>query len=137
VADQGTRCRDALRRLYEQGRIASPWLAGMLAVESGGWRWRARLGEHDMLRGEGEPRGYCGGFESTANHMGWCPDPTDPATQGCLLALVREAADDVVWLAYDCGAWVVCGLPEDPGGSATEAEALTAALEALAGGGGE
>lgn len=130
TTDLGTRCRDALRRLHQQGRIASPWMPGMLAVESDGRRWRVRVGEHDMLRGEGEPRGYCGGFESTAKHMGWCPNLTDPATLGCLLALVREAHGDVVWLHYDCGVWVVCGLPEDPGGSATEAEALVVALEA-------
>jgi hypothetical protein len=61
---------------------------------------------------------------------GWLPDLSDSATLGCLLALVREAHGDVVWLHYDCGVWVVCGLPEDPGGSETEAEALVAALEA-------
>jgi hypothetical protein len=75
-------------------------------------------------------------IEDTIVERGWgfglanmLPDLSDPATLGCVLALVRETQGDVVWLHYDCGVWVVCGLPEDPGGSATEAEALVVALE--------
>ena len=75
------------------------------------------------------------------------PDLTDPATVGCLLALVREAWGAGVHLVPD-GGWLVRGarLPErnDPGvchpGATvnlgicepTEAAALVAALEAVA-----
>ncbi len=66
----------------------------------------------------------------------WLPDLTDPATLGCLLALVREAWGP----AYGTGrphlrptatGWFVasCGYPVAPEGL-TEAEALVAALEA-------
>jgi hypothetical protein len=65
----------------------------------------------------------------------WLPDLTDPATLGCLLALVREAWGP----AYGTGrphlrptatGWFVasCGYPVAPEGL-TEAEALVAALE--------
>lgn len=109
--DLGTRCLDALRRLHQQGRIASPWMAGMLAVFSDGTRERYELGDGPWTYGDR------------------CPDFTDPATLGCLLALVREAHGDVIWLHYYCGVWVVCGLTRCLGEGATEAEALVVALE--------
>ena len=79
------------------------------------------------------------------------PDLTDPATVGCLLALVREAHPGcAIWVARDCvvdplddteymlderEGWTVCGGSGDDylspyGSGRTEAEALVAALEA-------
>jgi len=61
-------------------------------------------------------------------HPTMVPDLTDPATVGCLLALVREAWDD----RYLCASvsprklWLVDGWSLHD----TEAEALVAALEA-------
>ena len=64
------------------------------------------------------------------------PDLTDPATLGCLLALVREAWGDptlCVVLDTSDGRWCVGrwedGLAMRGRGGATEAEALVAALE--------
>lgn len=71
----------------------------------------------------------------------WLPYLTDPATIGCLLALVREAWGDLgasvwhdrrvglwSWMAGGCthGVW----RPSDEDGYNAEAEALVAALEA-------
>ena len=66
---------------------------------------------------------------------GGLPDLTDPATLGCLLALVREAHRDqqahIVKLIHDLTGWQAWGSETyiAPKGS-TEAEALVAALEA-------
>ena len=66
------------------------------------------------------------------------PDLTDPATLGCLLALVREAWGPVVWWEPDhrCdGLGRLCvydseGVCQYVWDNGTEAEALVAALEA-------
>ncbi len=62
------------------------------------------------------------------------PDLTDPATLGCLLALVREAWGDPtlhVWYSRQLGLWVVSASGQEIGvQETTEAEALVAALEA-------
>ena len=76
------------------------------------------------------------------NEFEWCsaegdlPDLSDPATRGCLLALVREAWGDGVYLLPD-GGWYVKGARLKNGSSIslgicadTEADALVAALEA-------
>ena len=63
---------------------------------------------------------------------GWLPDLIDPATLGCLLALVREAhGDPHAYLAPGDG-WFVGRRARDGivGEGDTEAEALVAALEA-------
>ena len=72
---------------------------------------------------------------------GELPDLTDPATLGCLLALVQEAWDDYAAACFsiDYGPggvmWqsrqTVSGRPLTERCFATEAEALVAALEAL------
>jgi hypothetical protein len=64
------------------------------------------------------------------------PDLNDPATLGCLLALVREAWDDPSLCANDAGAYdlmfwhVYTGDKFVSVGCQTEIEALVAALEA-------
>jgi hypothetical protein len=64
------------------------------------------------------------------------PDFNDPATLGCLLALVREAQGDcTIWtmVDVDCdeSAWICTGLEVGEIGSGySEAHALVAALEA-------
>ena len=62
------------------------------------------------------------------------PDLTDPATVGCLLALVRETWGEPtlhVWYSRQLGLWVVSANGQEVGAQeTTEAAALVAALEA-------
>ena len=62
------------------------------------------------------------------------PNLTDPATIGCLLALVREAWGEkkigLEWEDGDSGAWLVTGIENNELHGETEAEALVVALEA-------
>ena len=98
------------------------------AVACPGWRWMpGMLTEHgNRYVAEGRyPR------------RSVLPDLSDPATLGCLLALVREAWGDPYVYAMRLNVrrqiWVV-HVPSDRhnihGEGATEAEALVAALEA-------
>lgn len=85
------------------------------AVACKGWRWMPgmRLQNGYMLKDED--------FPTLGDEYGWLPDLEDPATMGCLLALVREAwGVRVDWMT----------LARVLGEDATEAEALVAALEA-------
>ena len=115
------------------------WMPGMLAVE-----WAAP--------GMGLTGGRPGRVDERWHEVGvWLPDLTDPATVGCLLALVREAygdpsayvrLSDTTRQSDGVRAWEVLGWlnpmrsPDGCGGSwrgwgyASEAEALVAALEA-------
>ena len=100
------------------------------AVACRGWRWMPGMA-------------FCDGAEvwrvtsaqhAETIHADRTPDLTDPATLGCLLALVREAWGDpsAYTMAY-CGRWTLCSDRDeeiDPGDGATEAAALVAALEA-------
>lgn len=112
----------------------------MLATGEG-YLGRARVIDADCALVNERPdlweyRGYLRG---TANADEWpdtlLPDLTDPATVGCLLALVREAWDDpLICTAVDntgCGWWVDGWAdPRVPSKlHDTEAEALVAALE--------
>lgn len=82
------------------------------AVACKHWRWMPgmRLQNGYMLKDED--------FPALGDEYGWLPDLTDPATLGCLLALVRKVCGDVV--AYRCRRVRID----------LEAEALVAALEA-------
>ena len=104
------------------------WLPGMRAV--------GRKGSPDAwFRAEESLRSLHGDWRSAL------PDLDDPATAGCLLALVREAWDRSMLVAYyaplESGqGWYVahrfCGDRDYPVVSApsySEAEALVAALE--------
>lgn len=71
---------EALRALHEQGRLRSPWLPGMAAADGDRWadsdheRYQATRDSRWLWRADVEP------------------NVTDPATVGCLFALLREAA---------------------------------------------
>ena len=62
------------------------------------------------------------------------PDLTDPATLGCLLALVREAWGErtigIEWEDGEAAGWLITGIEHNEISGDTEAEALVAALEA-------
>lgn len=110
------------------------WMPGMKDLES--WRLSRELplGGWDAQGGEWE-------YQQLAHHPK-LPDLSDPATLGCLLALVREAWGNPRLVAIYCEAanpgqsegWAVQvadnRLPVAGEDYATEAEALVAALEA-------
>lgn len=123
---------------------------GARAVACKGWRWMAgmRLKGGDLVvarRGDGAPIACSPAVlfgEFPTSREGALPDLTDPATLGCLLALVREAHAEPQLSAYystSLDGWIVAG-PSAKGGwcrpcgfsrvSPTEAAALVAALEA-------
>jgi len=94
------------------------------AVACKGWRWMP--GMRDARTGERYETGD--GFWIVNK---W-PDLTDPATLGCLLALVRDAHRDAFmaagndgpgWVGRDCDGYEVCR-------GTSERAVLVAALEA-------
>jgi hypothetical protein len=126
---------EVLRLWSEKGREGSPWRAGMLSDD--------KTGDRPDYRCVWDPRGFvsvgrCGRGEPCDNEQATI-DPTDPATRGCLLELVREVWDDggaimrrkvrrggvswwALWFDQDEGRMV--SSREHP----TEGEALLAAL---------
>ena len=132
------------------------------AVACKGWRWipgmlaKTVWAQARVLGGEGDRpvlsaihhhgNGFmlhhpnnlpCDSFPQANTAYPFLPDLTDPATVGCLLALVRKAwGDDTIttkWI-YDKAFthWTFCSIVPGLGGcnGPTEAAALVAALEA-------
>lgn len=116
------------------------------AVACKGWRWMPGMGvrrwsNYDVLWRTQRVSNLAerGTFWLSE---GWLPDLSDPATLGCLTALVREAWRDPCLVAIYCEAahpgqsegWAVQRadnrMPVAGEDYATEAEALVAALEA-------
>ena len=104
------------------------------AVACKGWRWIP-----GMRWWTEDDRGRLDDFQP--EYMGRphdaLPDLTDPATRGCLLALVREAwgQEDMGTFRWGSGRWSAHYAPFDSAKSRvfdadTEAHALVAALEA-------
>ena len=112
------------------------WMPGMLDAETG---LRVVKAGTDK-----DPRVGLGNLDNFILYYpdmlkGHYPDLTDPATLGCLLALVREVWGDRrahVYHSYATGLWVwivngmACSVRVGVDGYDTEAEALVAALEA-------
>jgi hypothetical protein len=108
------------------------------AVACKRWRWMPGMLAIMTEPHEGETTfrvvDYIGNRETGAP-ITMYPDLSDPATLGCLLALVREAWGDGVYLLPD-GGWYVKGARLKNGATVNlgivaknEAEALVAALE--------
>lgn len=145
MSDLGTRCRDSLWQLYGQARIRSLRVEGMRWLLSSSRPLEDSV-TNGFMRVQGGSRRDDLGFSSMAFSLGWSPDFSDPATLGCLLALVREASGQpTISLVYCEAAYPgqACGWALQPADNRlplwgfdydTEAEALVAALEALAGG---
>ena len=99
---------------------------GRRAVACKGWRWMPGMLDQWGLR-------YAG---THVNHTRAIPDVTDPATLGCLLALVRKVWGDLHMVArcddrHGKVSWWICRWGDLPRSREcfTEAEALVAALE--------
>lgn len=124
------------------------WMPGMLALDSCNEEHPARVidGCRSVIYEDND-----GAVHDGVVSRSDVPDLTDPATLGCILALVRQCFDHaVIWTSRDCTVdaldpdsfcmdetegWSVCiGSVDDYvgeiGRGATEAEALIVALEA-------
>lgn len=120
------------------------WMRGMTArYHDGSTRPSVFLSDDDFYDTEyaclGYPEDYDPGGECEAGAP-LLPDLSDPATLGCLLALVREAWgepsliaamwDDPTWRVWDWCRNGLIGSPRRLGEGIGEAGALVAALEA-------
>lgn len=137
-----------LRKLHAAGRIRSPWLPGMRVHGTAPASPIGTVTGYASRRAGGLDVSWDGGtIDREAVASALTPDTSWPATLGCLLALLREAAGDptaeVSWVRHsdvDLPRWFArC---EDPASGActrwlagpceTEAAAIAAALHALA-----
>jgi len=106
------------------------------AVACKGWRWMpGMLAVATEVCGYAPPPQRLGQlFVEPSDSRTWFPDLTDPATLGCLLALVLEAwGRPTAFLHYYGGNWFFDPQQSEPTNhfsGRTEAEALVAALEA-------
>lgn len=114
------------------------WMAGMLAVRVG-TSLGGTLGRgHRVVRGATPDRALsvirCDGDAFRADSVDFAPDFADPATLGCLLALVREAhGSPLLRVEGFPDGWRTVRSDRAPyivGLGPTEAAALVAALEA-------
>ena len=117
------------------------------AVDCKRWRWMpGMLSNKDLRVTRCDDDGYVVGYYENMSYIAECvsgstPDLTDPATLGCLLALVREAWGSDASVSVNISSfWAVGGARIQKGKSAghtinlgiwklTEVEALVAALE--------
>lgn len=141
----------ALAALCAAGRIRTPWVEGMAFGGSDGWIYVGRVisVEGERYPYEWEYNGY---LRSRAEGHDWYelpPEPrcppivhADPATCGCLLALLREAlqspAVHTISFEWPAALWTTAGELHDRREwdgptAASEGEAIAAALIALAG----
>ena len=117
---------------------------GRRAVACKRWRWMdGMLSDKGLRVTENDPDGYVAGYYDGCSYIANCikgslPDLSDPATLGCLLALVREAhgAPAAYFMGSVNNQWVVHHFAEPEAywksltkWQPTEAEALVAALE--------
>jgi hypothetical protein len=111
------------------------------AVACKRWRWMPGMLSNKGLRVvRRDSDGYVVGYYANQEYIAECvpgtlPELWDPATFGCLLALVRQAWGAGVYLVPD-GGWIVKGARLKNGATVNlgivaknEAEALVAALE--------
>ena len=120
---------------------------GQRAIACKRWRWMPGMRSDKGLRiVRRDDDGYVIGYYDNQWYLSECvsgstPDLTDPATLGCLLALVREAWGPEATVSVNISSfWAVGGARIQKGKSAghtinlgiwklTEVEALVAALE--------
>lgn len=108
---------------------------GKRAVACRGWRWMPGM---RCVRNDGLSYVVVCAVSASKVEPTWLPDLTDPATLGCLLALVREVwGDSEMHMTLGAKGWVwltgesrVYGVVMPINAGDTEAEALVAALEA-------